>query len=177
MSNDILLAEKQHLSNLLEAIERCVYYLHASSSKVHWPLTGAVLESRKMDSDFFETLAAMNERFAKLQDVLGAAMKHAFLLQGESTDTFLRVLTGYEKIGVLDAVSAWQLCRTARNLSAHDYETEYEDIAQHFNTLQELRPFLYQTANRFVVHCQTDLGISPTHPDFDAQFREIVSTG
>jgi hypothetical protein len=175
MTDDLLKAEKQHLSNLLEAIERCVYYLHASSSKVDWPLSGAVLESRKLDSNFFESLAAMNERFAKLQDVLGAAMKHAYLLQGENTDTFLRVLSGYEKMGVLDAISSWQLCRTARNLSAHDYETEYEDIAQHFNTLKELRPFLYQTAHRFMVHCQTTLGISPTRLDFDAAFREIVS--
>jgi hypothetical protein len=176
MNQAILLAEKQHLANLLEAIQRCVYYLHASSLKVNWPLNGHFLETRKMDSDFFESLAAMNERFAKLQDVLGAAMKHAYILQGESADAFLRVLSAYEKLGVLDDIASWQLCRAARNLSAHDYETEYQETAQHFNSLYELRPFLYRTAQRFVAHCKAVLGITPTHPDFEAAFQNIVDT-
>ena len=51
VSSELLLAEKQHLANLLEAIERCVYFLHASSAALGWPLSGGVLESRKKDTD------------------------------------------------------------------------------------------------------------------------------
>lgn len=40
----------------------------------------------------------MNERFAKLQNTLGAALRHAALLAGEATDTFLPTLAFYAKI-------------------------------------------------------------------------------
>jgi len=44
------------------------------------------LFSRKKDNDLFEALAAINERFAKLQDTLGSAMRHSLLLSGEPAD-------------------------------------------------------------------------------------------
>jgi len=59
-------------------------------------------------------LAAINERFAKLQGTLGVAMRHASLLAGERGDALLKVLAFYEKVGVLDSVAAWQLCRTQK---------------------------------------------------------------
>ena len=68
MPNNLLLREKQHLANLLEAIQRCVYFLNASQAAIEWPLTGLVLTAQKKDTDLFEALAAINERFAKLQD-------------------------------------------------------------------------------------------------------------
>ena len=74
MSNDTLNAEKAHLSSLLEAIQRCVYFLHASDQKITWPLTTEHITAHKKDVSLFESLAAINERFAKLQDTLGAAL-------------------------------------------------------------------------------------------------------
>lgn len=76
MSRDLLEAERKHLANLLEAIQRCVFFLHESESKHAWPLDGAQLASRKKDIALFESLAAINERFAKLH----AAMRHSALL-------------------------------------------------------------------------------------------------
>ena len=73
-------AERQYLSSLLEAIQRCVYFLHASDRKIPWPLDEGALAGRKKDEALFETLSAINERFAKLQDTLGAAMRHAAML-------------------------------------------------------------------------------------------------
>lgn len=73
-------AERQHLANLLEAVQRCVYFLDASERKIPLPLSPGLLEQRKTDPELFEPLAAVNERFAKLQDTLGAAMRHAVLL-------------------------------------------------------------------------------------------------
>ena len=66
---DLLHAQKQHLAGLLEAIQRCVYFLNASDSAIEWPLTGEYLSSKKKDNDLFEALAAINERFSKLQDM------------------------------------------------------------------------------------------------------------
>lgn len=55
-------AEKLHLAGLLEAIQRCVYFLDASSRKLTWPLTAELLELKKKDIALFEAMAAINER-------------------------------------------------------------------------------------------------------------------
>lgn len=175
MSNHILDAERLYLASLLEAIQRCVYFLHASDSKIVWPLNSEELKSRKKDEQLFESLSAINERFAKLQDTLGAAMRHSALLMGEPSDSFLKVLALYEKNGVIESVSSWQLCRTARNLAAHDYETEYAVIADHFNTLHDLRPMLYGIAARLLANCSTNLGIAPASDDFAPEFTRIAT--
>ncbi len=175
MNESILDAERQYLSSLLEAIQRCVYFLHASDSKIAWPLDAGELATRKKDEQLFESLAAINERFAKLQDTLGAAMRHATMLMSEPTDSFLKVLAFYEKTGVIDSVSSWQLCRTARNLAAHDYETAYAEIAEHFNTLHDLQPMLYQTSARFLERCAANLGVFPASDDFVREFADAVA--
>ena len=176
MDQSLLDSEKQHLAELLEAIQRCVYFLDASSRKLTWPLTKEQLETRKKDIALFEAMAAINERFAKLQDTLGAAMRHACILAGEPTDSFLKVLSFYEKTGVLESISSWQLCRTARNLAAHDYDIKYAEIADHFNSLQALIPVLYTSAVRFLNYCRETLGIEPKQADFSAEFMLIVKT-
>ena len=91
-----------------------------------WPLQGTHLLEHKKDNDLFESLAAINERFAKFQDTLGAAMRHSLVLSGDQADSFLKVLTIFEKSGVVESIEAWQLARAARNLAAHEYETDYE---------------------------------------------------
>ncbi|MDO8940092.1 MAG: hypothetical protein Q7U98_13115 [Methylicorpusculum sp.] len=176
MELSILDTEKQHLAELLEAIQRCVYFLDTSSKKITWPLTADLLETQKKDVVLFEAMAAINERFAKLQDTIGAAMGHACILAGESTDSFLKVLSFYEKIGVLESVESWRLCRTARNLAAHDYDIEYAEIADHFNALKKLTPLLYMCAARFLGSCQEELSISPKQADFTTEFMLIVKT-
>jgi hypothetical protein len=176
VNESILNAEKLHLAELLEAIQRCVYFLDASNRKLTWPLTKEQLETQKKDVALFEALAAINERFAKLQDTLGAAMRHACILAGEPNDSFLKVLSFYEKAGVLESLALWQLCRTARNLAAHDYEIEYAEIADHFNSLKTLIPLLYMTAVQFLSYCRETLGIEPEQADFSVEFMTIVKT-
>lgn len=173
-ATSLLLAEKQHLANLLEAIQRCVYFLNASTLDVAWPLTGQTLTARKKDNRLFESLAAINERFAKLQDTLGAAMRHSLLLSGEQADSFIKVLTIFEKNRVVDSVEDWQVARAARNLAAHDYETSYEEVAEHFNTLRNLERGLYGVARRFVTYCETELNVVPASPDFAEEFFLIT---
>lgn len=175
MNADLLLTEKKHLANLLEAIQRCVYFLDAASHKLPWPLTGDVLSQRKKDKALFEALSAFNERFSKLQDTLAASMRHALILLGESTHSFLSVLAYYEKHEVIISIDYWQLLRTARNLAAHDYEIDYVEIADHFNNLYELIDVLYGSALAFVSHCHEQLAITPISADFTTEFLEITS--
>ena len=175
LNKSILDAEREHLAGLLEAIQRCIYFLDASAHKLVWPLSAEFLGQHKKDVALFESMAAINERFAKLQDTLGAAMRHANLLAGEPNDGFLKTLGFYEKVGVLESVASWQLCRTTRNLAAHDYETEYTEIADHFNSLYALTPSLYGTAARFIDYCQINLSITPKQTDFVESFISIVN--
>jgi len=173
-SNKPLDEERRHLAMLLEAIQRCVFFLDGSSRKVSWPLDADGISSRKQDIAFFESLAAINERFAKLQDSLGSAMRHAALLAGEPADSFLKVLAFYEKNDVIASIEQWQLYRAVRNLAAHDYETDYGVIADHFNSLHLLLPPLYIDAENFVRYCSDILHITPATADFDAAFYTIT---
>lgn len=172
----LLEAEKTHLAQLLEAIQRCTFFLHAASSKADWPLDGETLKRRKKDEALFEALSAFNERFAKLQDTLGAAMRHACLLLGENPDSFLKVLAYYEKHGVVDSIETWQTLRTVRNLAAHSYDTDYAVIAEHFNTLHEMAPALCQAAAAFISLSNDKLGIAPAQSDFTEEFNAITRT-
>ncbi|MDW7747987.1 hypothetical protein [Halomonas sp.] len=120
MSQDILDEQQEHLAQLLEGIQRCAWFLHQSEAKIEWAIDPSWLTEHKKDVDLFETLAAINERFAKLQDSLASAMRHSALLAGESSDSFLKVLAFFEEQGVIDATSDWQRCRAVRNMAAHD---------------------------------------------------------
>lgn len=167
-------AEKNHLAGLLEAIQRCVYFLDASSQTLQWPISGSHLEINKKDTALFEALAAINERFAKLQDTLGAAMRHSLTLSGEQAESFIKVLAIFEKAGVVPSIEAWQAARAARNLAAHDYETDYGLVADHFNALFDQQAMLYQTARAFVAYCQNALSVKPLGDDFSAEFEAIT---
>ena len=64
-----LRAEQRHLGELLEAIQRCVFFLDASIEKVPWPLTRVHLENNKKDVSLFETLSSINERFSNTHTI------------------------------------------------------------------------------------------------------------
>ncbi|NVF12740.1 hypothetical protein [Vreelandella maris] len=173
MSHDVLSEQQRYLAQLLEAIQRCAWFLQQSRNKITWPIDGEWLAEHKKDVDYFETLAAINERFAKLQDSIASTMRHSALLAGESTDSFLKVLALFEKQGVINATSDWQRCRAIRNIAAHDYSTDYEQIAEHFNLLNELADILLVTSQRLVAWNAEQLSIYPASPDFSAEFDSI----
>ncbi|WGS87792.1 MULTISPECIES: hypothetical protein [unclassified Methylomonas] len=72
------------------------------------------------------------------------------------------------------SVEVWHLCRAARNLMAHDYEIDYAEITEHFSTLHELAPVLYQVAGRFMEYCRQALSIQPSGNDFTDDFKNIA---
>lgn len=165
--------ERAHLADLLEAIQRSSWFLYKSTQKVSWPLDADELAKRNKDVDLFETLSAINERFAKLQDTLASTMRHSALLLGEPTDPFLKVLAFFEKHRVLSSVDTWQECRMVRNMAAHDYETEYELIAEHFNLVYSLVPMLLSVSKGLLRLVSQELSIHPSSNDFDAEFKSI----
>jgi hypothetical protein len=166
---------KTYLANLLEAVQRCVFFLNGSESRINWPIDSTELASRSKDIDLFEALSAVNERFAKLQDTLGSAMRHAALLSGEPDDTFLQVLSFFEKMNVLTSIDDWQAMRALRNLAAHEYEIDYSETSEHFNSLKELIPQLYAVASAFSVYCRDTLEITAASEDFTDDFNHIVN--
>lgn len=175
ISPDPVELERQHLADLLEALMRCAFFSHSLSSRIPWPLTGELLETRCKDVDLSDKLAAFNERFSKLQDLAAATMRHACLLSGEKTTTFLEVLVFFEKVGVVKSSRDWHKIRTLRNMAAHDYSIHYADIALHFNALQEIVPELLGVAVRLVDYCQTKLSITPKSLFFETDWQQIAN--
>jgi hypothetical protein len=174
MSEDPLSLEKQHLAGLLEAVQRCFYFLEGLDSRLSFPLSGEVLRSRCKDRELFDSLAALNERFSKLQDTCAAVMRHAAMLSAERMETFLAVLSFYEKVGVIDSVDGWQRVRMIRNIASHDYETSYDEIAEHFNALHTLIPQLLSTGVRLMDFCKQSLGIAPNEGAFSTDYQQIA---
>lgn len=171
--NDPLEQQRAYLAQLLEAIQRCAWFLDQSRQKITWPLDGSSLLAHAKDANLFETLAAINERFAKLQDSLAAAMRHTALLMGENTHHFLQVLVLFEKVGVLDSAKRWQQARLVRNQAAHDYDPDYNAIAEHFNTLQQLIPGLFATAGKLLTYTNAELGVAPATRQFQEEFEQL----
>jgi len=81
----------------------------------------------------------------------------------------------FEKQGVVSSIESWQLARTARNLAAHDYETDYDKVAEHFNTLHELAPEQVRIAAKFIIYCADQLKVEPLSQDFAAEFQLVAN--
>ncbi|MFP4358528.1 MAG: hypothetical protein ACLFSZ_08855 [Puniceicoccaceae bacterium] len=132
------------------------------------------MEAEKKNTELFESLAALNERFSKLQDLLASAMRQSAALAGEETRDSLRVIAFFSKIGVIADEEAWRTCRAFRNLSAHEYSTDPQATASHFNTLHELAPVLAGTSRNLIDFCEKSLGIRPLTGDFTDEFSRAV---
>jgi hypothetical protein len=103
-------------------------------------------------------------------------MRHSLLLSGEQADSFLKVLAIFQKLGVVDSIDDWQTARSVRNLAAHDYETDYHLVAEHFNALHGLKPDLWGLSARFVRYCERELNVRPSSADFSAEFVAITAS-
>ena len=166
MSLSLLEESRGHLADLLEASQRCAWYLQAGAAKMRWPLTGAELAQRSKDLEFYERLAAMNERFGKLQDLLATTMRHLCELSGENTDSFLRVASFCQKAGILTSIDAWQACRSLRNRAAHAYGTDYTETTGHFNAMLTQIGFLTDTVIRLATYTRDTLRIQAADESF-----------
>ena len=55
------------------------------------------------------------------------------------------------------------------------YDTDYDKVAEHFNTLHELKPILTAAARNFVRYCEKERNIKPENGSFDKDFSQVVS--
>lgn len=138
---------------------------------LHARLERDLLLPVQMDIELFEPLAAMNQRFATLQDLLGTSMRHLCELCSERTDTFLRVLAFCEKAGIIPSAETWQVSRSLRNRAAHDYGTDVEMTASHFNALRDHVPMLEEITLALAADAERALGITPADSHFAAALR------
>ena len=169
--NPALEESRRHLGDLIEACQRCTWHLNATTARIGWPIDGGQLAARQMDLALFEPLAAVNERFGKLQDLLGTTMRHLCDLCGERADTFLRVLAFCEKAGIISSTEEWHACRSLRNRAAHDYGTDFELTAAHFNALHEQIPTLTAVTRALAAYAKQALGVEPA----DRRFAEALA--
>ena len=171
MSLSVIEESRGHLADLLEASQRCAWYLQAGAAKVRWPVTGAELAQRSRDLEFYERLAAIHERFGKLQDLLATTMRHLCELSGENTESFLRVASFCHKAGILSSLEDWQTCRSLRNRAAHAYGTDYTETAGHFNAMRAQIGFLTLAVIGVSAYVRENLQIQAADESF---LRELV---
>lgn len=146
-----------HLAQQLSAVQRCAYFALMTARKVQWPLDVPTLDEHRLDVDWFEPLAALNDRFTKWQDVMGATMRHTADLLAEPTEPYLRVLVFFEKQGVIPSAEYWQGLRRMRNEAAHEYDLNPVGVVDHFNALNDQLPTLLTCTLRLASFCKSQL--------------------
>ena len=171
MTRSLLEESRGHLADLLETCQRCAWYLQASAASIRWPLSGKELAERSKDVEFYERLAAINERFGKLQDLLSTTMRHLCVLSGENNDSFLRVASFCSKVGILESLETWQACRSLRNRAAHAYGIDYTETAGHFNAMHAQIPFLTGSVVRLSDYIRRTLTIEAVDTSFLRDLR------
>lgn len=134
------------LHEKLEALNRLRQGLLFTESRLPWPISN----TQGYNAETLEKLSAFSERFAKMQDVLAGAMRHALLLKGENPITFADVLTLMEKLAVIEDQQEWINIRLLRNKAAHDYTTDGDLQAEYFNTLHAQLSTLLGMTDRFL---------------------------
>jgi hypothetical protein len=162
------------LAEQLTAIERCGFFLYAAISEISQPLTADYLSQHSLDAKIFNQLATINERFAKLQDILGASFRHAALLAGKPNHDMLKVLGDLEKIGVIPSTTFWQEIRLLRNSADHDYEIDFSIIAEHFNEVKLKSIDLLLSAMKYIDYCQSSFSVNPLDETIDRLFKEAL---
>lgn len=93
-----------------------------------------------------EQVAALDQyiyRFTKWQDTLGArAFDQCLQMLAEDSDAmaFIDKLNRLEKLGALPSAAQWLELRALRNVLAHEYSENAEELAEAINTLYEEFP-------------------------------------
>lgn len=67
------------------------------------------------------------------------------------------------------------LLQTQRQHLGNLLETDYQRVAEHFNTLHALRLTLYAAARKFLAYCADQLAVVPASQDFAAEFARTTA--
>lgn len=146
--------ENDYLEELLTALNRICRHLEKLLEVLPQPITEELLIQEESNFEFQNRLAALNERFSKLQDLLGRAFRHTALLLGEKHEGFLEVYAFFEKNDIVPDWRIWQKLRLLRNRAAHDYSVDFKEISDYFNEVIQGIKILLLSKENFVKFCK-----------------------
>ncbi|HES75378.1 MAG TPA: hypothetical protein ENO09_00055 [bacterium] len=101
-----------------------------------------------------ERVAALNDRFTKLQDQFAAALRHAHSMTGERYRSFLDVTIWAVQYDIIATPEDWLELRALRNRLTHDYDLDYADVIEIIHTLRTSIANLTGMTERFAHFCQ-----------------------
>lgn len=150
----LLMTKKSRLLSVINTLQIHAKRLEENLAEVlkFTPINADELYGLKMPESSY--LEVVNSRFCKMQDDLGAKIFPMILeIKGKDANTFIDKLNMLEKLEYLNDAQAWIKARELRNEITHDYQDDYELLADHTNKLvqeaqklivfwQELKPKL-----------------------------------
>lgn len=101
-----------------------------------------------------ERIAAIVDRFCKLQDQLAGALRHAHNLLGEKQRSFQDVVTWAIAQQLLPSHDAWLELRSLRNRLTHEYDLETDRMPELLELIREGKTTLGAAIERFVALCE-----------------------
>jgi len=101
-----------------------------------------------------ERVAALNDRFTKLQDQFAAALRHAHSMTGERYRSFLDVVTWAVHYKIITTTEDWLELRALRNHLTHDYDLDSDDVIEVIHSLRASITALIDLTERFEHFCQ-----------------------
>ena len=138
----------QALDKKRQAVALIVEGFYFTDSRIDWENIHQQLMTR--DPELMERLSALNDRFAKLQDLTGGLMKHWMLANGLATDDFRLVISSMEKHGLIDSADLWRAIRLMRNDAAHEYDIDAEFQQKYFTEVHQLGLVMCNWAERVI---------------------------
>lgn len=110
-----------------------------------------------------ERIAALNDRFTKLQDQLAGALRHAHAMLGERYRSFADVVAWAVRVNVLPDTATWLELRALRNRLTHDYDLEAESALEWVALIRGSAEVSSGIIRRFEASCR-DSGLLPASP-------------
>ena len=101
-----------------------------------------------------ERVAALNDRFTKLQDQLAGALRHAHAMLGERYRSYADVVAWAVRLGILPDAPTWLELRALRNRLTHDYDLEAESALELIQLIRSSVDTLAGIMRRFATACR-----------------------
>ena len=155
MNTTSLTAKREHLAILLEVVQRCTHFMHASGSKVFWPLHGVPLRQRCKEVDLFDSLAASRLRSSEVQENLGMTTRSIANVEEQDVDLFGAVIVSMERLKIIDSADHWKLISEPCNAVNHEYEDDGARLAEFFELMVGDTPKLVGCFTRLQAHCDS----------------------
>ncbi len=107
-----------------------------------------------------ERVAALNDRFTKLQNQLAGALRHAHAMLGERYRSYADVVAWAVRLSILPDAPTWLELRALRNRLTHDYDLETESALDLIQLIRSSTDGLSGIIRRFATMCR-DSGLLP----------------